>query len=602
MDAALPCQDDPTDVLLENLICCGPISLRKDAVKALINLGVGSERTAEALEKLLRDRQEDHRVRLLAARALGQICCKRSSRALIQSLDDEYPSVRHESIAALGRIGDSDACAALTKLLESESCYVRGAAARALILIFGIPAPEKENIELLTRLLCSGDIRIKEVLLHVGQPALIALTAMLDNDSFSVRSLAAQTLALHVRRIIDGLPPGRCIFPWLEGQGIFINSIGDLYSSRITHCGEEAIRVENSGFDSISRTLCGERPLRLSPALAPSPNDESIKTIELESLLSSHGACSLTRMGRTLVALSEKGRLAIKLCMREGDEIRLLHEARMQKHLQGLGLSSRLPQPLGGLFRIEGLPSWIEAELGIPHACAICYIAGSDYFQYINDPALSEEEMKIGMASCAEDLARLAGIGMIHTSLIPLFHNRERTTGGDCTYHWNRKLAGRLDNWLESCRFPNLRLSGIADLEHIELHSQISSQALQAYAGEHLFSMSLVLGCYFCRRGSLDQKAMSRAIKDCFKRYYRALTRSKPGPLDVGIDWDHLACRMAEEMAAEHASNGTNTPGGPHLGMHNGPFPIPELLRAVHIASTFAVLELQARYQTGAGT
>jgi HEAT repeat protein len=142
MDAALPGQDDLTDALLENLICSGPIAMRKDAVKMLVNLGIGSEMTAEALEKLLRDQQEDHRIRLLAARALGRIGCKRSLQALIQSLDDEYPSVRHESIAALGRIGDSDACAALTKLLESESCYVRGAAARALI-DFGV-SPEKE--------------------------------------------------------------------------------------------------------------------------------------------------------------------------------------------------------------------------------------------------------------------------------------------------------------------------------------------------------------------------------------------------------------------------------------------------------------------------
>jgi hypothetical protein len=613
MDAALPCQDDFTDALLGNLTCNGPVAIRKGALRMLINLGGSSERMVETLEKLLRDLQEDHRIRLLAARALGRTGCKRSLQALIQSLDDEYPSVRHEAIAALGRAGDRDACAALMKLLDSKSCYVRGAAARALIQISGIPAPEKENVDLLTRLLCSGDIRVKEALLRAGPPAIAALTAMLDNASFSTRSLASQTLALHMRRIVDGLPEGRCVFPWIEGQGIFIQSIGNLYGFRITRCGRETIKVENSGFDSISRALCGERPLQLAPtsrssaAPAPSLNGESIKTVKLESLLSEHGACGVIRMGRTLVASLARGRLAIKLCMRERDEIRLLHEAMMQEHLQGLGLSSRLPQPLGGLFRIEGLPSWIEAEIGVSHARAICYIAGPDYFQYLSDPALPEEKMKSGMASCAEDLARLAGVGMIHTSLIPLFHNRERTTGGDCTYRWNRKLAGRLDNWLESCRFPNLRQSGIADLEHIEMHPQISSQALQAYAGEHLFSISLVLGCYFCRSESLDYKAMGLILKDCFQKYYRALAGHEPEPLDAVIDWDHLACRMAEEMVAEHADNGIDASGGlhlgmqKHLGMHNGPFPIPELLRAVHIATTSAVLELQARHRIRGG-
>jgi hypothetical protein len=31
---------------------------------------------------------------------------------------------------------------------------------------------------------------------------------------------------------------------------------------------------------------------------------------------------------------------------------------------------------------------------------------------------------------------------------------------------------------------------------------------------------------------------------------------------------------------------------GPHLGIFNGPFPIPELIRAVHITSLFGVLEM----------
>jgi hypothetical protein len=225
----------------------------------------------------------------------------------------------------------------------------------------------------------------------------------------------------------------------------------------------------------------------------------------------------------------------------------------------------------------------------------ICYIANPDYFRYLSDPLLSEDEMRDGLMSCAHDLARLAGEGLIHSSLIPLFHNRERTSGGNCNYRWNRKIAGRLDNWMESCRFPNLRLSGIADLEHMEVHSRVSPQALQAYVGEHLFSISLVLGCYFCRRGPFDHKAMGQILEECFKRYYRSLTGSDPGPLDDGIDWDHLARRVAEEMGERNVNNGAYASGKPHLGLHNGPFPIPELIRAVHIASAFAVLDLSSR-------
>lgn len=613
MDAALPGHEDLSNALLENLICNGPLALRKDALKMLINPGKGCEGMADVLENLLRNPQEDHRIRMLAARALGQVGGKGSMQALLQSLDDEYPSVRHEAIAALGKIGDIGACEHLMKLLESESAFVRGACARALIQILGVPAPKNENVEMLTKLLCSEDMLVKEALLRIGTPAMTFLASRLGDDSFSIRSQASQVLAIHMRRLFDEMPARESFFDWLKCRGLFARTIGgllaetvgDLYSFRITRLGKSVVKVENSGFDSISRTLCSEIPLRLpTAALIPRPYMDAVKTITLESLLSEYDAGSLILMGRTLVSPAAsgpgekgpvaKGCLAVKLCVKEGDVARLLHEAKMQEHLQGLRLSSSIPRPLGGLFRIEDLPTWIKGELGLTntYAHAICYIASPDYFQYLADPGLSEEEMRLGLISCAKDLGRLGGTGLIHTSLIPLFHNRERTTGGDCTYRWNRKLAGRLDNWMESCRFPNLRRSGIADLEHLEPHPEVSSQSLQAYAGEHLFSMSLVLGCSFCRRGSLDRSAiaMSRDLKDCFQKYYSSLTGIEQKPLDDCIDWDHLACRMAEEMGV-HIE--------PHLGRHNGPFPIPELLRAVHIASTFAVLELQSQLKAG---
>jgi hypothetical protein len=319
-------------------------------------------------------------------------------------------------------------------------------------------------------------------------------------------------------------------------------------------------------------------------------------------------------MGRTIVASAAEGFLAIKLCIKEDDESRLLHEAKMQRHLRDLGLCSSIPQPQGGFLRIEDLPSWIFDELGpglehehkhkpgCTYVCGICYTASPNYFRYLSDPLLSENEMRAGLMSCAHDLGWLAAEGLIHRSLIPLFHNRERTSDGNCNYRWNRKLAGRLDNWMESCRYPNLRLSGIADLEHMEVHSQVSSQALQAYVGEHLFSMSLVLGCYFCGRGRSGQKGMlqnselmDQTLEECFKRYYRSFTGGDPDPLDVGIDWHHLAGRMTEEMGERITNDRALAPAEPHLGLQNGPFPIPELLKAVHIASTFAVMELQSR-------
>ncbi len=599
-----PTDIDPSDIHSTDLIPCAPPPLAKDAINKLAALG--DERASDAFERLLMDRHEDHRLRMLAARALGQMGRKDSVQTLIKALDDEYPSVRHEAIVALGRIGNTDACPALMRLLQSKSRHLRGTAARSLIQILGVPKASEDNIGLLISLLSSADMRIDEALLSAGLPARDALTKMLEDDSLYLRSQASRVLALQARRMLDLRPSGMDVFPWLEGHGIDAQAIGRLYSFRIAFRGKAAAKVENSCFDTVSKTLCGKEMLQLAGAASRSaPKDEAhetieetiVETIDLKSLLSSYGARGLRLMGRTLVAATVGGCLAIKLCAKEGDEAGLIHESRMQRHLQDFGLSSRIPQPQGGLFQIMGLPSWAKGKLGLASGRAICYIASPDYFCYLGDPNMVEDDLKRGLTSCAEDLGRLAGDGLFHDSLIPLFHNRERAISGGCNYRWNRNQAGRLDNWVDSCRFPNLRLSGIADLEHVMVHPQVSSESMQARVGDHLFSMGLILGRYFCRREAFDRVAMRYALEDCFKGYYRALTRCSPTALDDCIDWDNLALRMNEEMRAGHAGDAENS-YGPHLGLHNGPFPIPELIRAIHIASTFAVLELQARSTT----
>jgi len=317
--------------------------------------------------------------------------------------------------------------------------------------------------------------------------------------------------------------------------------------------------------------------------------NKNIETIDLECLLSGSEAEGWLRMGRTLVSPIRRGCLAIKLCLGENDKGRLLAEARMQVALQSFGLSSGIPVPLGGLFRIEGIHASVLEDLEISEAYGICYKAESEYFVYLNDPKLPIRELEKGMKRCSGDLALLARKGFIHTSLIPLFHRRERPSG--CvTYCWNGKQAGRLDRWLESCLYPNLRLSGIADLEHIKLHSRLSSQQLQTHIGEHLLSMSLMLGSYFRRKGGFDGEVVASILRDCFQRYYSALTQRMATSLDCCIEWQNLAERIAEEM--DGGKRGDGAPS--NLGRINGPFPLPELIRAIHIASLFSVLEVQA--------
>jgi len=574
--------------------------------------GVACASDRDALEKLLQDVKQDHRLRCAAARRLGDIGSIKSTKALCSALEDIYPSIRFEAITALGKIGGMYACEALSELLDCDSLYVRGIAARALIQISGVPDSEEENLEKLMKLTCSGDMRIKRAVLDIGPPSINLLMTRLQSSSFTVRQEAAAIIALHIRELIDQLPPEETVFSWLDRQGFSAKSIADLYSFRIVRIdknmnGENVDKVQNSGFDAISKTLCSDRLIlrSLSGSFDFDLNDPEITTINLKDLISDRCPDEIEKVGRTLVVPLDSEYLAIKLCMNKEDAALLSAEVRMQRMLSAFELSSRLPRPLGGLFRLQGLPQYAQ-DLNLSEPYAICYIADSDYFRYLGDPTVSIEETRAALVSCAGDLGRLTRSGIIHTSLIPLFHNRERSAGaGNNIYRWNRKVAGRLDNWLESCRYPNLRLSGIADLEHIEINSEIPAWVLQSYTGEHLLSMSLILGSYFCRRDRFDENAICLILKDCFLKYCRSLG----GSLDMVseyisecIDWTELARRMAEEMdfnatcKAETGRAGTNgAKTASHLGRSNGPFPIPELIRAIHITSLFAVLELQAQ-------
>jgi len=509
---------------------------------------------------------------------------------LLRALNDEYPIVRHEAIHALAKIGGSESRAALESLLDGRSPYLRSIAAKALIELFGVPGGEQDNLQPLFKLLSSKDGRIEEAILQMGNRALAFLSSKLDDASQLNRQNAARAMALYIRRTLNQLPSEQEPFSWLAEHDLSVQAIANLYRFTVARRGSTVHQVSNSGFDVISRIISGNKNIRLSQKI-PSIGDcdVNVTKIDLESFLAENCADRWERMGRTLIAPTEEGFLALKLCLDYGDREKLLFEARLQKYLRGIALSSTLPRPLGELFKIEGLPRNILGDINPKDSHAICYIASRDYLTYLNDPRISLEDLKRSFSSCAKDLARLSREGMILTSLIPLFH-RKGLAAHDCiAYRWHRKVAGRMERWLESCRYPNLRLSGLADFEHIELHMEIPSDELQFRIGEHLLSMSLVLGSYFRHKGKFDQRAMKSIIRGSFLDYYCTLT-AMPSRLDEVIDWDDLASRMIEEMEF----GGCDDISGQHLGAAMGPFPIPELIRAIHVTSIFAVMQMQS--------
>jgi hypothetical protein len=580
----------------------------------------GPESVKEKLRSELEKGSAPRQVRWRAARALGEMRDRVSVPLLAFALTDESPVVRWEAAEALGEIGGLLAVEALFAALDDESRQVQKRAAKALIALVGVPGPDPENLEFLMKLLSSGDDRVAESLVKMGPVADRVLTERLEDASFFVRRDAARVLARRIRiKIEASLGKGcACLDP---------AKIASLYRFRTRVDGTGIIkRVEYSGFGEISGIILGEGKIVFPPLFDPEDsarNKADSGPIGLEDFLGSK-IDRMERVGRTLILSADVGDIAIKLGLRPEDGKKLLIETLMQDRLgrlrEDLGLESLIPRPIapaggGYLFRLRlsDLPGEVREDLSLlTDPVAICYSPPPGYFTYLNDPGLSSDSVSEGLSKCAHDLAVLARNGIVHDALIPLFHNREQIgqRGDRGVYRWWSEIPGRLDRWHKSCEYPNLRLSGIADFEHFREFAEISPQKLQHLIGDQLLSISLVLASHFRSSGGFRDDAVSEALRSAFEAYLlafasaksppRSVFRSKT-PLDGCIDWDTLASRMREEMEGERYMTGLirgagpegsdlEVKNGPHLGLFGGYFPLPELVRAIHLATTFAIL------------
>jgi hypothetical protein len=578
----------------------------------------------ESLKERLRSELEKgfpHRVRWRAARSLGEMRDQVSVPLLALALRDESPVIRWEAAEALGEIGGRRAVEALLTALNDESRQVQKRAAKALIANGGVPGPDPENLNCLMKLLSSGDDRVTESLIEMGPVAERGLVERLDDDSFFVRRDAARVLARTIRAEIVASFGKGCAC-WDPAK------VASLYRFR-TRVDDEGLvrRVEYTGFGEISGAILGERRIVFQSLFDPevsARNEPNSEPVCLENLFGSK-IDRVERAGRTLILSCEVGTLAIKLGMRPEDEKKLLVEAVMQGRLgrlqEYLGLKSLVPRPIvpdggGCIFRLRlsDLPRKVREDLNLlTDPWAVCYSPPQGYFTYLNDPGISSGSASEGLSRCAHDLATLARNGLVHDALIPLFHNREQVgrRGDRGVYRWWSEIPGRLDRWRKSCEYPNLRLSGIADYEHFRQFAEISPRELQRLIGDQLLSISLVLASRFRNSGGFDDDAVSEALRSVFEAYLRPFTSAKSPsrsgfrfktPLDGLIDWDRLASRMREEMEGDRYMKGLvrgagpegadlEVENGPHLGLFSGYLPLPELVRAIHLSTTFAILE-----------
>jgi hypothetical protein len=404
----------------------------------------------------------------------------------------------------------------------------------------------------------------------------------------------------------------------------------------------------------------GSLPIRIRGPELPPTRVENAPRLRWEEVLSRCNAANghtPTLMGRSIVVPRrvQDDLLVIKLARIQDDPSAMHQEACWMQRLRAadgtVPMRFDIPNPIGTadqyLFRLENPPLNHRTLKDLhPDRYGIGFTAHRDYFRYINGPA---SETGLNLAGFMEALFRnawllgkLAAMGIVHAAPIPLFHNRlQRHRRSDLgLYDWPR--GGRLDQWLYSCRYPNLGLSGLRDFEHF-VAFQGPSHKLYQLIGTHLFSLMLLAGSYFRnqdpRKMGLDEHGQPVDARDLFDR--ETLKRLLEGILSnyyhgfVGIefsdrmphDLDTLATRMIDEMGvdrhmeeilriadqeamtdeefleflmkrgcspqdAERRKRGANDlviHSGPHLGAFNNRISLPELIDLVAIASALCV-------------
>lgn len=204
------------------------------------------------------------------------------------------------------------------------------------------------------------------------------------------------------------------------------------------------------------------------------------------------------------------------------------------------------------LFKISNPPEIIKQhkQISDQNIC-IAYITNEQYFHYPNEPdyfEINDSSLERVFKKNARQLGQLSSQGIIHTALIPLFHNRTQQHRRQDQGQYNWEQAGRLDQWLGSSKYPNFAKSGLRDFEH--LISVSDTKKLHHYIGEHLLSFILVAGSFFRHKQPnttgfdkdgnpldlqhlFDKSLFKLLLKGIVQEYYYGLT-------GLSIDISHL--------------------------------------------------------------
>jgi hypothetical protein len=347
-------------------------------------------------------------------------------------------------------------------------------------------------------------------------------------------------------------------------------------------------------------------------------NFETIETYDsiddLVWLKLSSGIKSFKEAGRSLIITTEDDRnLVIKFLIdRPGLDIEskrpenLENDARWTDYLRqnnpALSLKSYLPELLVfnnsryifavRKMRLKGEHLTYLSKVHLDPDTkyyAISYLPADSYLIYLNDKELGEKEFHQAALVNIRDLAHLASHGIVHSEPINLYHNigqRQKynilISGG----------PGRVDKWLRSTEYPNMRLSGIADFEHLLAIDSIDG--LHQAISNELFAWVLVIASYYrikCQPERDGKKLFGSSVqsllKEGFNLYYSIFTGNPSSELDRCVDWEKVAGEMTDYMMIDRWKHDRINPD---LGRYNGKFPINTLVRALYITATHSIL------------
>lgn len=289
----------------------------------------------------------------------------------------------------------------------------------------------------------------------------------------------------------------------------------------------QGLLVKSSGkmLRAIGQSL-GKLPLKLQPTdNLPLSHQTPVET-NLDSLNACFNAppeISYTWKGRSLLLQKNNQILGvIKFATSKSNTLDLVKEIQWMEWLQKTNSSTdwayQVPIPIyisdRSLFKLSCVLPPGKPD-NIYQGICVAFIPCSGYYHYPNQATSDQEQVKKMFFKTAHLLGDLSRKGIFHTALIPLFHNRvqqgRRNDNG--AYLWEH--GGRLDQWLNSCRYPNFSASGLRDFEH--LVTTETTKELRHYIGEYLLSFILVMGSYF-RNKAPHRRGWNNQLEPCDTR------------------------------------------------------------------------------------